>query len=293
MLENTENLLDSSQMQIDPFVDILNLVKAETVLSGGFTAGGSWAIHFPAPEKIKFCVIVKGTCWVRLEGELQPVRAEVGDILLLVARRSFILSSDLDAVPIEAMSAFAGSVHGIAKLGDGEDFSQIGGHVELNPANGSLLANVLPPWVHVRATSPQAAVLQWLVDQLVREQATQPPGASLVSAQLVQLMFVQILRAQLKSCSSLAAGWLRALGDARIAAALRRMHSEPGRSWHLEELAKVSTMSRTTFAVRFKSLAGVCAAHLSERMAHAPCGTSAARGKRDRGGDRALTRLRL
>jgi hypothetical protein len=43
-----------------PFSDILKLTNAETVVSGGFAAGGNWAIRFPAMEKIKFSAIVKG-----------------------------------------------------------------------------------------------------------------------------------------------------------------------------------------------------------------------------------------
>jgi AraC-like DNA-binding protein len=53
------------------------------------------------------------------------------------------------------------------------------------------------------------------------------------------------------------ASWLRALGDARLAPALRLMHAEPGRAWHLDELASVCAMSRTTFALHFRQAAGV------------------------------------
>lgn len=35
------------------------------------------------------------------------------------------------------------------------------------------------------------------------------------------------------------------------------MHAEPGRAWQLEELAKASAMSRTTFAHHLKTAAGV------------------------------------
>jgi AraC-like DNA-binding protein len=83
------------------------------------------------------------------------------------------------------------------------------------------------------------------------------PGAQLASAQLAQLLFIQILRAHLKTASVMSAGWLRALGDPRIAPALRLMHGDPGRSWHLEELAKACAMSRTTFAFHFRTVASV------------------------------------
>jgi AraC-like DNA-binding protein len=50
---------------------------------------------------------------------------------------------------------------------------------------------------------------------------------------------------------------LRALGNKRIATALRLMHSDPARAWKLEDLAKAAAMSRTSFVVRFKAVAGV------------------------------------
>jgi AraC-like DNA-binding protein len=42
-----------------------------------------------------------------------------------------------------------------------------------------------------------------------------------------------------------------------LAPALGLMHSDPGHSWQLKELAQAAAMSRTTFAVRFKQAAGV------------------------------------
>jgi AraC-like DNA-binding protein len=35
------------------------------------------------------------------------------------------------------------------------------------------------------------------------------------------------------------------------------MHRDPGHSWHLEDLAKATAMSRTTFAMYFRKVAGV------------------------------------
>ncbi len=244
-------------MTSDPFSDILKLTNAETFVSGGFTAGGSWAIRFPAPDKIKFFALVKGNCWLRIDGQQSPIRVEEGDVFLLSAQPSFVLASDLTTVPVDATGLFTGTVYRTAKLGHGEDCIQIGGHVRLDPSSGGLLADVLPPLIHVKAASPHATVLRWLLDQLVREPAAQLPGAALASAQLAQLLFVHILRVHVETSGLLATGWLRAIADQRLAPALRLMHAEPGRAWQLEELAKAAAMSRTTFAHHFKTAAGV------------------------------------
>jgi AraC-like DNA-binding protein len=244
-------------MTDDPFSDIITLTNAKTVVSGGITAGGTWAIRFPTMEKIKFSAIVKGQCWLWIDGEQAPVRAEAGDVFLLAAQQSFVLASNLEAEPIDAASVFTSSAVKIAKLGDGDEYVQIGGFVRLDPVSEGLLVDVLPPLIHVRSTAPQATVLHWLINQLVREQTAELPGASLASAQLAQLMFVQIVRAHLDTSGSLEASVLRAISDPLIAPALRLMHSDPGRSWHLKELAQAAAMSRTTFAVRFKQAAGI------------------------------------
>jgi AraC-like DNA-binding protein len=244
-------------MTTDPFSDILKLSNAETFVSGGFTAGGSWAIRFPSPDKIKFFALVKGNCWLLIDDQQEQVRVEEGDVFLLSAQPSFVLASDLAAVPVDASGLFTGTVYRTAKLGDGDDCIQIGGHVRLDPSSGGLLADVLPPLIHVKAASPHATILRWLLDQLVREPAAELPGAALASAQLAQLLFVHILRAHLETSGLLATGWLRAVGDKRLAPALRLMHADPGRSWQLEELAKAAAMSRTTFAHHFKTAAGV------------------------------------
>ncbi|MGP3955638.1 helix-turn-helix transcriptional regulator [Nonomuraea sp. 3N208] len=52
-------------------------------------------------------------------------------------------------------------------------------------------------------------------------------------------------------------GQLRLLTDERLRPALTIMHAEPGRPWGLEELARAAAMSRTSFAERFRTVAGV------------------------------------
>ncbi|VVE18013.1 AraC family transcriptional regulator [Pandoraea aquatica] len=257
MLYSSIYLRKSPNMSTDPFSDILKFTNAESLVTGGFNAGGAWALRFPAPEKIKFFAVLKGECWVIIDGEAEPTHFRTGDVGLMTAKRAFVLASDLDTKPMDAMSVFTGARSGITTLGDGSDFSQLGGHVLLDPTSGRLLADVLPPWIHVPAASPQATSFRWLLEQLVAERANDLPGASLVAGQLAQMLFIQILRAHLQTSSPMPAGWLRALANPRLAPALRLMHGEPARDWHLEDLAQACAMSRTTFAFHFKKTAGV------------------------------------
>ncbi|SQA99871.1 L-rhamnose operon transcriptional activator rhaR [Cedecea neteri] len=155
------------------------------------------------------------------------------------------------------MSVFKAGERNYAALGEGKEFEYMGGHVLLDPNRGQMLAQVLPQWIHIPAASPQATSFRWLLDRLIAERETAQPGTQLASAQLSQLLFIQILRAHLQTSHSLPAGLLRALGDARLAPALQRIHANPARHWHLEELAKACAMSRTTFAQYFRNVSGI------------------------------------
>lgn len=70
------------------------------------------------------------------------------------------------------------------KLGETEDVIQVGGNVRLDPINGRLLADILPPLIHVRAASAQAPVLQWLL----AERTQDLPGSSLAAAETALLL---------------------------------------------------------------------------------------------------------
>jgi transcriptional regulator GlxA family with amidase domain len=51
-------------------------------------------------------------------------------------------------------------------------------------------------------------------------------------------------------------GWLFALSDKQISAAISSMHDEPAHDWTVEELARRAAMSRSTFPLRFKVTVG-------------------------------------
>jgi transcriptional regulator GlxA family with amidase domain len=51
-------------------------------------------------------------------------------------------------------------------------------------------------------------------------------------------------------------GWLRAIFDPKIGAALKAMHERVENPWTVEALAMAAGMSRSAFALRFKELLG-------------------------------------
>jgi AraC-like DNA-binding protein len=257
MLETARFLRNRSEMKGDPLSDILALSNARCVISGSLAAGGEWALCFPPPGMIKFVAIAKGACWLLLEGETVSRRLDTGDVIMLPPDRSFRLASDVSLPAADGVRVFAEAVDNVVTVGDGRAFFAVGGHIHLDSPSGTALAEILPPFLCVRGETPEATVLRWLLDQIVTEVSGDLPGWRLVADQLAQLAFVQMIRVHLATADPKPVGWIGALSDPHLAPALQLMHREPARTWQLEELARAVGMSRTRFAVRFKSATGV------------------------------------
>jgi transcriptional regulator GlxA family with amidase domain len=91
---------------------------------------------------------------------------------------------------------------------------------------------------------------------LTRETASRGIGTATVTNRLVDALFVYILRAWLADQPAGSAGWLGALRDPVIGRALSLLHTEPGRPWPVEDIARQAGMSRSGFAQRFHDLTG-------------------------------------
>lgn len=82
------------------------------------------------------------------------------------------------------------------------------------------------------------------------------PGGSLIIQHLSHLLLVQALRLYLSQNKGRNVGWLFALTDSKISAAVNAMHTNPEWRWTLPLLAEKAGMSRSKFSERFKRVVG-------------------------------------
>ena len=133
--------------------------------------------------------------------------------------------------------------------------SCVGGHFALAGNHAGILLGVLPPIVHIRKESDKAA-LRWSLERMMQELREPQPGGFLVAQHLAHMMLVQALRLHLAEGSKGGVGWLFALADKQMSAAISAMHDDPAHRWTLQELAERAGMSRSTFALKFKETVG-------------------------------------
>jgi AraC-like DNA-binding protein len=241
---------------MDPLSEVLSLLKLRSYVSGGFEAGGEWSIAYGPHDGIKLFAINSGECWLVVDGVTDAVRAKAGDCFLLPRGRPFRIATDLDLAPIDASTIYRGVKDGgIRSHNGGRDFFSVGGHFALTGEQAEILLAMLPPIVHIHKEADKA-VLRWCLERMRQELREPQPGGFLVAQQLATLLLVQALRLHLLERLEGGVGWLFALGDKQMAAAINAMHGEPAYRWTLQELATHAGMSRTTFAVKFKQTVG-------------------------------------
>jgi AraC-like DNA-binding protein len=98
--------------------------------------------------------------------------------------------------------------------------------------------------------------MRWSLERMREELRNPQPGGSLIAQQLAYMMLVQALRLHLADGSTGSVGWLFALADKQMSAAITCMHDDPGHPWTLGTLAARVGMSRSVFAQRFKQTVG-------------------------------------
>lgn len=242
---------------MDPLSDVLSLLKPRNYMSAGFDAAGDWSIQFPdQQEGIKCGAVVSGSCWLSVDGVAEPVRLDTGDCFLLPGGRPFRIATDLSLAPTAASTIFSGARGGgIVTHNGGGEFLLVSSRFALAGNHAGILLRMLPPIVHIRNEEDRAA-LRWSVERMMQELRQPQPGGFLVIQHLAHMILVQALRLCVTQGPDGGVGWLFALADRQMGAAISAMHEEPAQRWTIQTLAARAGMSRSTFALKFKETVG-------------------------------------
>ena len=239
---------------MDALSDVISFLELRSYRVGGFEAGGDWSIRFGAYEAIKCYAVTSGACWLAVEGDGEPVHLQQGDCFLLPHGRPFRIASDLALPPDDWRRHFVGAREGeVVRLNGSDGVTVLGSHFQLAGPQAEMLVGMLPPVVHLQRETEREA-LRWAFDRMRQELTDLKPGGVLIAQQLAYMIFVQALRLHLDESEGV--GWLFALSDKQVGAAIAAMHREPARRWTVAALADEVGMSRSGFAARFGLLVG-------------------------------------
>ncbi|WPU66504.1 AraC family transcriptional regulator [Peredibacter starrii] len=234
----------------------LTNVHLKTSVSRGFEAGGRTVIEFPGYEGIKFNVILRGECSLSIVGSRQKYHFKTGDCFLMTQGKPFSIGRDLSSKrKVNALTVLSKNSEGTASFNGGEDFLLTGALFTFEGPFAKVVLEKLPPVIHIPENLDQALVLRWGLERFHSEYLNQRPGRSVILNHLAPIMLLQIFRVYLQ-IEKKESNWITALEDANLMKVIESMHTDFGKNWSLESLAKLAGMSRSGFALKFKNQVG-------------------------------------
>lgn len=238
---------------VDPLAQVIGLLRPRAVFSKVISGAGAWAVRYAAFGEPSFCTMLEGECVLAVDGQT-PVALAAGDFVLMPSTPGFTQSSLEPAAPVFLDPR---KTRGTGELRHGRrkgppDVRMLGGYFAFDSPDAALLVSLLPVLLHVRGVER----LPVLVNLVREESLASRPGRDLVLGRLVEVLLVEALRSTADSAGA-PPGLLRGLADARVAAALRRMHEAPGRAWTVDALAREAALSRSSFFERFSRAVGM------------------------------------
>ncbi|RKF18734.1 AraC family transcriptional regulator [Alginatibacterium sediminis] len=245
----------------DPLGEALHRLRLEGSLYCRSVLHGNWSFAMPQmPGKMMFHIVTSGQCWLRLEGE-EATLLEQGSLVLVPHGQGHIIATDLDR---EATPLFDADVQRISEryeilevLGPGTKTEVTCGVMGFDQLAGKQLIEQLPNLVTLENLSQERE--QWLHQSLafIASEAQQlKPGGETIITHLADILVIQLIRHWLEQSPQSNTGWIGALRDKQIGAAMRAIHNQPQLNWTVETLARECGMSRSGFSARFSDLVG-------------------------------------
>lgn len=258
---------------MDPITDIFKTMHVAAVIHSRLEATAPWGLMRGAEieEKAKssgrkvspselahFGMVSRGNCWLSVDGIENPIPLTGGDCFLLAPRSSYVLRDNPRTRPKSCCEvAPKGPSNVVHYGGGGAPTTIISGFLTFDALSLKPMTQLLPSLILVRADQARTLALHTTLHLLASEMAEQAPGSEVAANRLAEILFIQTLRTHIASGSEdCKRGWLRAIFDPQIGAALSSVHEKVNGPWTVESLAAAAGMSRSAFALRFKELLG-------------------------------------
>ncbi|VAW73776.1 Transcriptional regulator, AraC family [hydrothermal vent metagenome] len=240
---------------MDVLADVLAVTRFSHSYLGYSSFAPPWGFRIEPAKVATFHIVSRGSCWLVTSRDSAPIRLNQGDIALIAHGEGHILADHPDT-QIRDYEAVANSqLQNARAMPDSTDLFCGVFHFEQD--NLHPLLSLLSPVVHLAADQAlNNNKLQILIQLLMQENCESEPGSTAVKQQLMNVLFVYIVRAWLELQPERSAGWLGALRDPSIGKVLALIHESPQQRWTVNKLASAASMSRAAFAKRFNDLVG-------------------------------------
>ena len=241
-LEEAALGLDATGRPHDLLSELLRSVRLSGERIVAYAPPGTFSVSFAGTGSLH--IVEEGELALRVDGGPQAERVGRGDVILLPRGDPHHVSdagAHASAIAGEPVPAPARWLCGTFTIGD---------------PRASHLLQRLPAVIVLRGTrGPALEGLEVARRMLVFEMQSPSQGSAVMVARILDLLFIQILRAWAAGPDA-EPNWLAGALDPQIGLALSAVHRDPGHDWTVTELARACSLSRSAFAARFAARVG-------------------------------------
>lgn len=239
----------------DVLDEMLGAMTIDSSWYAGVRGTSPWAFASDAAPVARMVVVTQGDCWLASPALDEPMMLTAGDCVIIQSGVSLVLQDDVSSAPVKCEGLAFDGLQQASLDGGGAVTEMHTGRFSLAVDAAELLMGSLPPVMRIRLGDQADSSIRTTL-QLMSLESAGSLGAAMVTGRLADVLFIQVLRAWCESVPADEAGWLAALQVPQLANALKAMHGDLAHPWTVSELAKVSLMSRSSFAALFKSVTG-------------------------------------
>jgi AraC-like DNA-binding protein len=246
--------------RMDPLSEVFGSMRIQDAIYTRLEATAPWGFHYPGDTvpRIRFGLMVRGAALLKFKNQQQAISLSAGDVFI------FILSDEGFTMVDHPRSPVA-DYRELRKLevdcvihygGGGAPTTLVSGSFRMSAFEAPLISTILPRYLHLRLEQNRSHAFQSVLDLLAAETAQPGIASSRLISCLYESLFVFAVRAYTSSSAAPPKGWLAAMSDKHLSKAIQAMHSSLDRSWSVASLAREARMSRSAFALKFRTVLG-------------------------------------
>jgi AraC-like DNA-binding protein len=246
--------------RMDPLSEVFGSMKIQDAIYTRLEATAPWGFHYPENRepRIRFGLMVRGSALLKFKNQRQPISVSAGDVFISIL-------SDAPFTMVDHPRSRVADYRELRKLevdrvihygGGGAPTTLVSGSFGIGAFEAPLISTILPRYLHLRLEQNRSHAFQSVLDLLAAETAQPGIASSRLINCLYESLLVYAIRAYASSPAAPPKGWLAAMSDKHLSKAIQAMHSGIDRSWSVASLAREARMSRSAFALKFKTVLG-------------------------------------
>jgi AraC-like DNA-binding protein len=257
-----KNLTDRPilEQRMDPLSDLFGSMRIEEVTYKRLEARAPWGFRVAGKmgPRVRFVSLVRGSALLRFKNQRQTISLSCGDVYIFIFNdEPYTLVDDPRSTVVDYSEVERLAVDGVIQYGGtGSLTTFVGGSFTMNTFGIPPISTILPRFLHLRFEQNRSHAFQSVLDLLAAE-TTQPDlGSSSLVSRLYETLFLYAVRAYASSHAAPQKGWLAAISDKHLGKAIHAMRRGLEKNWSVESLAREARMSRSAFALRFRTILG-------------------------------------